>query len=98
MANCIVCRGACCETFSIPLSFKEPKDDVSRWLRLHGNKNERHSLEFECRCTVLSPEGTCLIYEDRPNVCKVYPAGGRDCLSTLKARRTPEEIEKILNG
>lgn len=91
--NCLECRGACCETFELPTRALT-NDDASRWFALHGTEVGR-SLVFECRCTKLSAEGRCTIYEQRPGVCRKYEAGGPDCLRTVKARRTSEQYRLI---
>jgi Fe-S-cluster containining protein len=71
--------------------------DSSRWLSLHGTE-VGDQLEFECRCTKLTPAGRCSIYETRPVVCQVYVAGGPECLATIRRRRTPEQAKQILGG
>jgi Fe-S-cluster containining protein len=44
-------------------------------------------VEFEARCTALTKEGRCSIYEERPLTCELYPLGGQPCLETIKRRR-----------
>ena len=97
--NCKVCKGACCESFSMEVEMRPSNKDGQRWLELHAIKVEEqliiNRLTFECRCTKLTSEGRCSIWEDRPMICELYIAGGRQCLETVKARRTPEEYSKI---
>lgn len=94
--NCERCRGACCESFSLPaITILSPTADARRWIELHGTNRPGHMLHFECRCTALTAEGRCGIYETRPQVCRVFKAGGVDCLDTLRRRRTPEEYQAI---
>jgi Fe-S-cluster containining protein len=93
--NCDVCRGACCESFKLSsgiLNFLEGAllNEGGRWLRLHATLEG----EFECRCTALI-DGQCTIYADRPLNCKLYEIGGKDCLSTVKKRRTSIEYGAI---
>lgn len=75
-------------------------DDAQRWLSLHASGQtkdltELQPLTFECRCTQLTSEGRCAIWEDRPIICEVFIAGSRQCLSTVKLRRTPEQYQLI---
>lgn len=98
--DCQACRGACCESFIIPAAdLRPPGGDERRWLELHATAAEgflgRRELSFECRCTALTAEGRCGIYGERPKVCRDYRPGGWDCLATVKARRTPEEYQRI---
>jgi Fe-S-cluster containining protein len=73
-----------------------PDKDAQRWLELHATVVDYGTkLAFECRCTKLTPEGRCSIYEDRPMVCELYIAGGMSCLNTVRARRTPEQYQLI---
>lgn len=94
---CLKCEGACCETFSIPVTELPPGDeaqaDINRWLELHAT-NDGERLTFECRCTKLV-DGLCTIYEKRPTFCRVYRAGGPECLAAVRERRTPEQYERI---
>jgi Fe-S-cluster containining protein len=93
--NCLECHGACCETFEIPIGGL-PLNSSTRWLVLHGTLDRTKTrLSFECRCTALSPEGLCSIYDNRPLPCRVFTAGGRACLETVRKRRTPEEYARI---
>jgi len=77
-----------------------PTADARRWVELHAARThatlrEGRLLEFEVRCTKLTAEGRCGIYETRPMVCKTYRAGGPECLATVRARRTAAEYERI---
>ena len=94
--KCDVCRGACCESFSLPVEALRgvPNPDAMRWVELHATK-PAGDLRFECRCTALTTEGRCGIYETRPNVCRIFTPGGLDCLETVLARRSAEDYERI---
>lgn len=93
--RCEICRGACCESFSMPRAdLRPPGPDEWRWLELHATSRGA-SLEFECRCTKLTPAGRCSIYSDRPEVCRTFMPGGPDCLEMVRNRRTPEQYAAI---
>lgn len=88
--NCLVCRGACCESIELDLGFHPPNPDSERWIKLHGvEKNGK--ISFEAKCLKLTSNGTCEIWEDRPLVCELYIAGSHQCLETVRERRTPEQ-------
>lgn len=100
--KCLECRGACCESFAVPVNIR-PDDPVNVWFLLHATVGKDRTPDgrmvdvaaFECRCTKLTGEGRCGIYPDRPTVCRQYEAGGNACLLTVKRRRTPEEYQRI---
>jgi len=97
MPSCLECKGACCEEFNLPDT--NARDDASRWFALHGRvtiPGKPKLLTFECKCTVLSPDGSCLIYPDRPYICRDYKNGGPSCLEVIQRRRTREERKRIL--
>lgn len=96
--NCLTCKGACCESFSVEL----PKlifGEARTWVEHHATKIEEGEntsvLSLECRCTKLTKDGLCSIYDDRPLICEFFIAGSKDCLDTVKARRTKEEFLAI---
>jgi Fe-S-cluster containining protein len=93
--DCLACKGACCEDFSLRRQDMDlPSPDVERWLTLHAIPSPAH-LRFECRCLQLTLDGRCAIYQDRPDVCRVFAPGGEDCLETVRRRRTPEAYAQI---
>ena len=92
--KCDVCAGACCEEFIMPDNGS--RDDASRWFALHGSSKVLAGyLVFECRCTRLSVDGRCSIYDTRPDICRRYMRGGIDCVETVQRRRIPEEYAEI---
>lgn len=94
--KCKVCRGACCETFTAEIYMHPPNRDAQTWLELHATvKDFGPKLTFECRCTKLTSEGSCSIYEDRPIICELFIRGGKECLETVRTRRTAKEYELI---
>lgn len=98
--NCLACAGACCETFALPVSdILPPGSDEWRWIKLHAREHvdvdDREMLEFDVPCSKLTPAGRCGIYDDRPLMCRTYPAGGADCFDAVRRRRTPEQYQLI---
>jgi len=96
MANCNICRGACCE--SITLEITGPTNDFQRFLEYRTSPQitgkGRIGRNFECRCLMLK-DGRCLVYEKRPKMCADFEPGGEVCRATVATRRTPEEAKKI---
>ena len=100
--RCDICAGACCESFALPLSAALPTDrdddelqDINTWIILHADIHDG-MLVFECRCKMLNvKDGTCLVYEERPNVCRQYEAGGPACLETVNRRRSADDYQSI---
>jgi Fe-S-cluster containining protein len=96
--KCEACRGACCETMQLPFTlFKNLDSDAVSWVLLHGRvRVVQQAVELETPCKELK-EGRCGIYGSptRPLMCSLYPAGGADCLSAVRRRRTAEQYEQI---
>lgn len=74
---CELCRGACCLGMRFPLSMFH-SNDINRWYRLHGQE-DAGMLYLDCPCSQLSGSGKCKIYEDRPQVCQMFPVGSKNC-------------------
>lgn len=71
-------------------------DDTGRWLSLRVvGPNDGPRLALRCRCSELTDDGRCGIYDTRPEICKRYEAGGAECLETVRLTRTPAEYERI---
>jgi Fe-S-cluster containining protein len=85
--KCATCRGACCEAAVVGSTNFALRFIERRWLALHDTPHGG--------CRELSAEGRCEIYGDRPFLCRIYPAGGIDCLEVVKNRRTPEQYQQI---
>ena len=83
MTPCEACGGACCETIVVPLRANDP--DVQRWLKFHGTP-VKEGMRFDCKCSQLK-DGRCLIYADRPGVCRTYEMGGDACKKAVIERR-----------
>ena len=96
--KCQECRGACCETFELPMiDIRPPSEDAMAWIMLHGRAitEDPIRLRFACRCTALTDAGACGIYNDRPHVCQDMPVGGAECLGYVRDSRTPDEYTRI---
>lgn len=87
---CQICRGACCEEFSLPLIGITAEDDASKWFMLHG-REAGAQLRFECKCTKLTDLGRCSIYETRPEICRRFEVGGEACLDVILRRRSLQQ-------
>lgn len=91
--DCAKCAGACCEDLVFPCdglsqatrAFLEVRNGPPVQLTFTSK-----GIALPCRCKHLTVKGQCGIYEERPLVCAVYPAGGEACLETLKRRRPVE--------
>ncbi len=89
MSLCDVCMspGACCKRLTLTGLFSEPmsrervehellKPEVFPQLKgvfQPGEQDERGV--WRLWCTALLPNGRCSIYEDRPNLCRMYRPG-----------------------
>jgi Fe-S-cluster containining protein len=102
--KCQECRGACCETFDVPMTDVRPiaddpgtYQDRLRWIGLHGQTITEGPIRFRfaCKCTALTEAGACGLYDDRPTVCRDMPVGGAECLEAVRNRRTPLEYTRI---
>lgn len=93
--TCDRCRGACCESFTLFASdVRMPNADTTRWVSLHAIA-QHEAYTFACPCRVLTPEGRCGIYADRPEVCRVMPVGGSHCFDMVRRHRTAEQYQTI---
>lgn len=90
---CEICKGACCESFS--LNFTGLDEDKERWILLHGKKSFNGNVEFECRCKHLGNRGECKIYDTRPDICRRFPVGSPACLHAVNTRRPLETANKV---
>jgi Fe-S-cluster containining protein len=93
--KCVICRGACCETFTTEIKMFPPMPDATRWLELHAVNIDGEKLTFDAKCVKLTSAGRCAIWDDRPLICELYIAGGPQCLETVKTRRSPQQYQEI---
>lgn len=76
--KCILCNG-CCNYITIPIDPPTNENfDLYKWYLYHKNiemyldhDNQWHLL-IKTPCENLETDGTCKIYEKRPNICKEY--------------------------
>lgn len=80
--------GACCRTFpvfaSVADAIREPRiSGETRALAEHLATSERtfqlFPLPFHESCCFLDGAARCTIYPTRPDVCRMFPAGGDQC-------------------
>lgn len=67
--NCKGC-GECCSNF-LPLSIM----DVVRlrgYLSSHKVEARKQAGDFDCMCPFLSEKRECMVYEARPEICRIY--------------------------
>jgi Fe-S-cluster containining protein len=95
--SCDECKGACCEYFVLKTrDVRLPDSDSRRWLELHAEVDDASTeMTFDCRCTKLTTDGRCGIYETRPLTCRLFVPGSQDCLDAVRRQRTPEQYERI---
>lgn len=97
---CRVCKGACCEEFSLPLDDVDPNvaqpDDALRWLIYHGDLQPNGDLRFNISCQHHLPSGRCAVYDERPDVCRRYQPGSPACRDVFQRRRTAAQAAAIL--
>jgi len=79
--GCTSC-GACCTFLVLNVHPQYAEGDVKRWVELHGvrivQKGEAVWAYVPTACSQLQPDNTCGIYEDRPDVCRVWPTSQAD--------------------
>jgi len=90
--ECLKC-GLCCEKFPLVLRGQFVKEtDLEEVQKSHpffvqiGTESVPDSLELVLvfRCTNHNPDGTCSIYEERPELCKIYPDTEKSMLDWCK--------------
>ena len=67
------------------------------WWYLHGVPADDGSVFLDVRCAMLTDDGRCRIYEDRPSSCRQWPIGGPECREAIQYRRG-NRVEEILGG
>lgn len=85
---CAACKGACCESFVISLP-PNPGPDVVRWLGYRGKITNRH-IRLDVACNKLNGDGTCSVWNVRPQPCVDYQVGSDACRNAVVARRSTD--------
>ncbi len=77
--DCRICKGRCCTYVVVGIPRPRSKVDVDeiRWFLAHENlqvyiEDGDWHLQFYTRCTHLTGQGLCDIYEDRFDVCREH--------------------------
>ena len=83
MSPCEICKGACCESFTLFPKLDPDPNEVVRWIKAHGTETVGGGTEFKCRCNHLTAGGKCGIYETRPKVCSDYQVGSSHCKTAV---------------
>lgn len=81
MNGCSSC-GACCTFITLQVNPQYRDPDIKRWIELHDIKLIEKDGGLFARigtpCSKLRKDNLCGIYEDRPNVCRSFPASQAD--------------------
>ena len=91
MSKCDKCPGACCRYIKIGVQPMTP--DRERWARLHGVVIEGDRWAVPAACLELTPAGKCGIYEQRPEVCREFEAGGAGCKAARERMKGTDNAE-----
>ena len=76
--KCLAC-GNCCKYMLLTPAVSY--DGAKEWLKYHevdlvkSPTREWSALRLSIPCRMLSKDGKCLIYDKRPDTCKVFPVG-----------------------
>jgi Fe-S-cluster containining protein len=80
--------GACCRTFPVLVSIgdsrREPRIEaeacpIEPWNRTSEWEFKLHPLPFSRGCLFLDENDSCSVYETRPDVCRIFDAGSKQC-------------------
>jgi Fe-S-cluster containining protein len=81
--------GACCQTFPVLVSLsdatREPRIkqcaiELPEHLKQPSWDFKLHPLPFHRGCCFLGGDALCTIYETRPDVCRTFEAGSKQCI------------------
>jgi uncharacterized protein len=84
---CGDCGGRCCRYIVIEIDRPSSKNDYDniRWHLSHENvgvfidHDRKWHVEFRTNCRHLSEENRCMIYSERPNICRSHGNGDGEC-------------------
>ncbi len=109
---CDRCIALCCKYITIEIDkprTKREKDDV-RWYLLHEGvtllvDKDRWMVKCPTRCSALSDDDKCTIYDNRPQTCREYDTKNCDFYTAYEGWETEyieietvEAFEKYLNS
>jgi hypothetical protein len=86
-AACLICRGACCESVVVPRTGEAEND---KWLLLHGEPSDLGGVVLACRCKALQDDGSCGVYQGRPQPCQDFKVGCMRCRESVEMKRSAE--------
>ncbi|MBD3242136.1 MAG: hypothetical protein GF331_16210 [Chitinivibrionales bacterium] len=110
LETCKRCGAHCCRHVAMHIDTPTCKRDYDniRWFLMHENVNilvdheNDWLVEFITPCANLKSDNTCGRYEQRPRVCRTYPAPDEECefTGTGKSHRlrfaSSEQFERYL--
>ena len=89
---CELCRGACCRGLLIDADVPTFVRDLD-WWKYHGTQTALGTM-LHCQCSKLGTDGKCTVYETRPDTCRTFTVGCRECRVSIRTFR-PEQAEAI---
>jgi Fe-S-cluster containining protein len=93
---CALCRGACCEFVRLSIGLLAEGHDAARWAGYHGTFDpSMQTVELNCRCSKLTPEGLCAVQDHKPQMCLDAIVGGPSCVHAI-GRNRPELRSRLM--
>ena len=100
----LVCDGcgACCKTFPVLVSIgdsaresriKQEARQLPEWQRTEEWEYQLHPLPFLPACPFLAVDNRCSVYATRPNPCRRFRAGSKEC-NEARARTGLEPLRE----
>lgn len=100
---CKTCNALCCQYFCFQIDTPDDYEEFEdiRWylchegVSVHVEEDETWYIQIENPCKKLDNDNRCVIYEDRPLICRNY---GETCEATgsdygyLEEFKTPEQL------
>jgi Fe-S-cluster containining protein len=77
--TCKQCGGKCCKTLLIDCPNPYMRDFIAT---TRGTMLGQNTIMVKCQCRHLAEDGTCRIYDDRPDSCRNYTVDGITCKLT----------------
>ncbi|MBD3261876.1 MAG: YkgJ family cysteine cluster protein [Candidatus Altiarchaeales archaeon] len=104
LKRCVGCT-RCCRHVTLEIDAPEDEEDFEniRWYLLHQNvsvfkSDDEWYVEFHTPCRMLSEDGGCRVYEQRPKICSDYDPSECELNGQYWDVRftCPEELSKYL--